>query len=321
MKVSTLLVTAACFGSLTIGYWLGRGQHVRISATTLAPQAETVPLGEPAQAIGATTEAPTERAGLELSQALLVQDELSADQLSTQLMSAFALPLADPARTRSIGSLLEQLAQTDPLQALEIADQIESLRAREDAKISILEIWASNDPVAALTWANSPLKDLPSRLRAAQVSAIYRGFAKLNAAAAFQSALQLDERTVQASNLKRLALSEVVEIQIRKGDLFIAKLAIEQLSNNEIKNDLIHTMIGEWARFDPENAAGYVHSLGENAPTKLKHALISEWAKIDPLQQLTGSAPSPKVILHSAAPVQTSFVNGPHTTSGHPQNG
>ena len=242
MKVSTLLVTAACFGSLTIGYWLGRGQHVRISATTLAPQAETVPLGEPAQAIGATTEAPTERAGLELSQALLVQDELSADQLSTQLMSAFALPLADPARTRSIGSLLEQLAQTDPLQALEIADQIESLRAREDAKISILEIWASNDPVAALTWANSPLKDLPSRLRAAQVSAIYRVLSQCGCGLSICTATRRAHRT-PPSQATAPPKSEIN----RKGDLFIAKLAIEQLSHNKIKNDLIHTLIGEWA--------------------------------------------------------------------------
>lgn len=283
MKASTLLFTAACFGSLGIGYWLGQSNHSPSSEDSAGADAGIHAQLEQDNMPNASGHAvQTDLDSLELAEAVEQVAQLSPDQLRIQLMSAFALPQSDPSRERSIRTLLKQLAETNPEEALQLANNIESLRASEDAKISILETWASNDPIAALAWANANLANVPSRLRESQISAIFRGYAELNPAAAFNAAMQLDDSSVQAANLKRRALSEVVETQIRNGELFMAKQTIEQLPDGDIKNDLMREMVGEWARFDPENAADYVLSLGDAAPTNLKNALINEWAESDP---------------------------------------
>ncbi len=283
MKASTLLFTATCFGSLGIGYWLGQSTQSPTVEGLAGTDSDIQMQANQENATKANIDdVPPALDNLELSEAIERVEQLSPEQLRVQLMSAFALTQSDPSRERSIHTLLKQLAETHPEEALQLANNIESLRASEDAKLSILETWASNDPIAALAWADANLANVPSRLRESQISAIFRGYAELNPAAAFNAAMQLDDSSVQAANLKRRALSEVVETQIRNGELFIAKQTIEQLPDGDIKNDLMREMVGEWARFDPKNAADYVLSLGEDAPSSLKNALINEWALSDP---------------------------------------
>ncbi|MGB0259507.1 MAG: hypothetical protein ACPGES_12720 [Coraliomargarita sp.] len=283
MKASTLVLTSACLGSLTIGYWLGQSNGNSTAESLAASNTEAPP--KATQAVPSKADETSTAVDLdmiELTEALEVLDQLSPDQIRVQLMSAFALSEADPSRQRSIRSLLEQLAETHPLEALELASNITSLRASEEAKVSILETWSANDPIAALAWADTNLDGVPRQVRNSQISAIFRGYAQLNPAAAFQAALQLDDSNLQSANLKRRALSEVVETQIRNGELFMAKQTIEQLPDGGIKDDLLLEMVDEWARYDPQNAADYVLSLGEDAPSSLKNALISEWAESDP---------------------------------------
>jgi hypothetical protein len=206
----------------------------------------------------------------------------SGERTRRLLEAAFALPLSDPRRSEVIHDLLKQLATSDPLAALELAAGIASLRDAERARTDILEVWASNEPMAALAWANEALADVPTNLRNSQMRAILRGFAETNPTGAFQYASALDDSTATAMRLKNHLLGEVIETQIRGGGLQDAQTTIALMEEGPTKNSLQRELVNEWAAFDPESAAAYVKSLGDDAPTSLKTTLIAEWAENDP---------------------------------------
>jgi hypothetical protein len=214
-----------------------------------------------------------------LTDALRDIPELSTEATRQLIDQALALPKSDPNRSRLIRELLSQLAETEPLAALELATRIESLRDLERARVAVLEVWGANDPAAALAWANQALANDPARTRRSQISAIYRGYAQNNPEAAFQQALSVsgDDR------LRHQLLDDVIETQIEMGGLESAKLAIDLVSDTALQSSLRRELIDEWAAFDPVAAAQYVQSLGEDAPTDFKTALISEWAESDPV--------------------------------------
>lgn len=204
---------------------------------------------------------------------------LTAEETRGLLTEAFALPVSDPNRSRLIRELLGQLAETEPVAALELASQIASLRDSERARASVLEVWGRNNPAAALAWANTALINEPARTRRAQLTAIYRGYAANNPSAAFQQALAIDDD----SRLRGRLLGEVIETQIESGGLQAAKLAVDTMADPDMQNNLRRELVDEWAEFDPKAAAAYVTSLGEDAPSNLKTALVEEWAESDPV--------------------------------------
>ncbi|WP_269526520.1 hypothetical protein [Coraliomargarita parva] len=209
---------------------------------------------------------------------------LSAEQARALLATAFAMPQSDPNRTRLIRDLLEQLARTNPLEAMEMTAQITSLRENQHAKEAILRIWGEVDPVAALNWASTGLANEPASVRNAQMLAIFRGYAQNNPAAAFQAALLLESGSRAEAMLRSRALAEVIETQVRNGDVKAAMLTIETLpaDDSSQRENLLRELVNEWASYDPENAAAYVTSLGDEAPASLKIALLSQWAENDP---------------------------------------
>jgi hypothetical protein len=216
-------------------------------------------------------------AGL-LVEALQAIPSLSGEATRKLLGEAFALPKSDPNRSRLIGELLAQLAETEPTAALELASQIESYRDSERARIAVLQVWGKNDPAAALAWANQALANEPARARNAQLSAIYRGYAASNPEAAFQQALTLEGD----HRLRERLLGDVIETQIESGGLMAAKLAVDLVNDPDLQASLRRELVDEWAAFDPEAAAQYVRSLGDVASEQLKTTLVSEWAESDP---------------------------------------
>lgn len=204
--------------------------------------------------------------------------QLSGEEARALLTDAFALPRSDPNRSRMIQEILGQLAETEPMAALELANEIDSLRDNNSARVQILETWGRNDPSAAIAWATSALANEPARTRDSLLTAIYEGYAETDPAAAFQQALLIDGD----DRLKNRVLGEVIETQIRNGGLNAAKLTVDQLSDTQLQNSLRRELVDEWAAFDPEAAAAYVGSLGEDAGTNVKNALVSEWAESDP---------------------------------------
>lgn len=289
MKRSTLLLCfAVWFASLVTAYYIGsRGQesigrmpdpaHIAPSAAVtkaLDPPTEAANFGESDSALQAFLKGEA----IALEEAVREIPTLSTQATRQLLGEAFALPQSDPNRARLVRELLGQLAETEPTVALELASQIESLRDSERARISVLQIWGKNDPAAALAWSNDALAGEPARARNAQLSAIYRGYAANNPEAAFQQALSLEGD----NRLRNRLLGNVIETQIESGGLMAAKLAVDLVSDPEIQNSLRRELVDEWAAFDPEAAANYVLSLGDEADTNLKSTLVSEWAESDP---------------------------------------
>ncbi|MFL2832811.1 MAG: hypothetical protein ACJ0BK_04280 [Coraliomargaritaceae bacterium] len=213
-----------------------------------------------------------------LEDAFLEIPMLSGEATRELLVQAFKLPASDPNRSRLIRDLLSQLAETEPVAALELASKIESLRDSERARVAVLEVWGRKAPAAAIAWANNALAGEPSRTRNSQLMAIYRGYAANNPAAAFQQALAINDN----NRLKNHLLDQVIKVQIESGGLQAAKLAVDLVADPEMQRSLRRELVDEWAEFDPEAAAAYVATLGEDADSSIKSALVSEWAESDP---------------------------------------
>jgi len=293
MKRPTLLLMLLIWGaSLTAAYLIGRqtsplpAESSRVENTSIEKEAEAaIPVKNGEKAIAeATVEAsPTPQfSALTLENSLQRLNTLSPEQLEALVAQAMALPDSDPKRRRSIESLLARLAETSPLRALELADQIGALRATEDARERILEVWASNDPLAALRWSEEGLSQLPISSRHDQMQALLRGYASHDPAAAFDYVAALEEGTRIDSRIKSSLMEEVIEVQIREGGLVEARGSIQALPEGRLKQEMMREMVDEWAGFDPVGAAEYVASLGADATPDLKTTIASEWAESDP---------------------------------------
>ena len=217
------------------------------------------------------------------AQAALEQLQNKSAAMTRQLLNAaLASPMSDPGRSDTINDLLKQLAATDPLTALDMANALPSLRDAERARNDILQVWASHEPLAALAWANTELANVPANLRNSQMRAILRGFAETNPKGAFNYANALSEETPNDLRQKNRLLSEVIETQIRGGGLAEAQTTIALMPDGSTKDSLQRELVSEWAKFDPASAAAYVQSLGSEATTSMKTALVGEWAENDP---------------------------------------
>jgi hypothetical protein len=287
-KPTIFLCFATWFASLVTAYYIGSQGGEPTSTTTNGTthtaldlsSKRTTPTNEQ---IGPQTEESKLTAyfngeAIELDELLREVPTLTTEQSLALLDQALALPKSDPKRASLINELLAQIAEADPMAALELATQIDSLRDYERARISILQVWGRNDPAAAVSWATTALANEPIRSRSAQLIAIFRGYAISNPEAAFQQALTMDEN----DRFKNRLLSEVIEAQIENGGLEAAKFAVDQLTDPDTQNRLRIELVNEWAQFDPESAANYVIGLGDEASTQLKNELIEEWAKSSP---------------------------------------
>ena len=173
---------------VSVAYYVGARLNPEEVVETEIPQAPVASVPkteEPADAPTAPLAGPSVSSLMEmsmddLSEALRQADDLSDEDRRALLAEAFALPSNDFRRSRMIRKLLDQIAETSPHDALAMANDIGSLREAERARISILEVWASNDPAAALSWAGSALANEAARSRSEQMLAIYRGYAEQN---------------------------------------------------------------------------------------------------------------------------------------------
>ncbi|MFO8027366.1 MAG: hypothetical protein R6U56_06860 [Opitutales bacterium] len=280
--------------SMGIAYYVGLNYNTagsdnpeRVEKADASPapakeKTEPEPESEPISPTGETADSLMEMSREDLDEALRQAKDLSESERRALLAEAFALPSNDYRRARMIRSLLAQLAETAPTDALVMAEEMGSLRETERARAEILEVWAKNDPAAALAWAEVELADEPLRTRNSQLVAIYRGYALNNPEAAFASALAMPSENRGQERMQNYTLSEIIDQQIENGGLVDAKLQVELLEDGPTKDRLVSELVDEWASFDPEGAAAYVDSLGEEVHGSVKARLLGEWAENDP---------------------------------------
>jgi hypothetical protein len=286
MKRSSLvLYLAVWFASIALAFFIGRALS-STGTSTERTASEALGAGQIQEAMrSAPARADTVAASADEEEAAATLEQLrsQSSEMTRQLLNAaFAVPISDPGRSETINQLLAQLATSDPLAALEITESIASRRDAERARNNILTVWASNEPMAALAWADSALADVPYNLRNSQMEAIIQGFAETNPKGAFNYANAMSEANSSELRLKNRLLSEVIVTQIRGGGLEEAHATITLMVDGPSKDNLQRELVNEWAAFDPVSAAAYVQGLGSDASTGMKTALIGEWAESDP---------------------------------------
>lgn len=308
---SLLLGAAIWLGSVTISFYVG--SKVRSTDSTTRRDTATIAAVDIAQQQADSINSSAgdhepETSNAEIDAALASTDEALAAQSSIlkELEDAFALPENNFERTRIIRDLLEELAESDPLEALKLAEQINSKRGTEEAKRDILEVWGQNDPIAALNWVESAMQNEPLRARGALLTAVYEGFAQNDPKAAFTSALSLPADTSGERRLQTNVLEEIIAEQISNGGLRDAQVAVGLLDEGATKNRLLSELVGEWAEFDPIGAAAYVEAMEDNAHPDVKTSLLGEWAENDPAAAaawLSAQAPDEDVIRRASAEI------------------
>lgn len=229
-----------------------------------------------------TQEASANRPNPTLEEAEVLLELMTTQELEGLFYSLLAQTLTDPKRSENLIDALEILAAREPLKAMELAGQIESLRDQERAKQAILEVWAEANPYEALAWAKEALPSETRQLRSAQMEALFRGFATNNPLAAFQAAKELGINTPSDQRLRLRVLEEVIETQIENGGIEQAKMLVEAMPEGSDKENLMRDLVNDWARYDPVAAANYVDGLGDNADTRLIVAVAGEWAENNP---------------------------------------
>ena len=193
MKSSTLILYLAVWSiSLAAAYYLGsHSGNVRPNAEQAVKLPKELKKPKLIQTLAIETVATDDKNALTaylsgnvslLEDAFLEIPMLSGEATHELLIQAFKLPASDPNRSRLIRDLLRRLAETEPVAALDLASQIESLRDSERARVAVLEVWGGKAPAAAIAWANIALAGEPSRTRNSQLMAIYRGYAAYNPA-------------------------------------------------------------------------------------------------------------------------------------------
>ena len=172
MKSSTLILYFAVWSiSLAAAYYIGshvQGVALNTNQAVKVPLELEKPKFIQASAIEEVTtnkkNALTAYLGGDVSlleDAFLEIPTLSGEATRELLVQAFDLPASDPNRSRLIRDLLRQLAETEPVAALEVASQMKSLRDTERARVAVLEVWGRKDSAAAIAWANNALVDEP----------------------------------------------------------------------------------------------------------------------------------------------------------------
>ncbi|MBC8094625.1 MAG: hypothetical protein H7Y43_02325 [Akkermansiaceae bacterium] len=173
--------------------------------------------------------------------------------------------------------LIQALAATDPLGAMEYAKQNLKRDRLAQAMASIATEWARHDPAAAWSWACSrgPEEVYHSHTVLEQVS---RDNPEQAARFASEFAQKQPEEAVAMTLTAMRGMTEGGNFEGAR------KLANDlQLRSEEEKGVLLNFMAGQWARHEPEKAAQWVQSLPEG-PLR-NQALIGlgeSWGEVDP---------------------------------------
>ncbi|MFT5123940.1 MAG: hypothetical protein ACI97B_002575 [Verrucomicrobiales bacterium] len=176
-------------------------------------------------------------------------------------------------------ALFASWGKTDPLGALDYADEYESIRMRNSAISTTLGAWAKERPHEALGWY---LENLESDPRAKQVSVghVFRELAKVDMNDAIVNARALpDER------MRRSAFAYILEgVDRDQRDTTLANLYQTAVDSNERK-EIANMIVRDQVRYQPYEAAQYVTSLDDpEAQRSALSTLVETWSQDRPDQ-------------------------------------
>lgn len=186
--------------------------------------------------------------------------------------AGIALP-STPARDRQLAQLTEELARSDPKQALALSAAEPNWRLRDDLRDASLRGWAAVDPQAAGDWA----RQLRIEDRRQAVAAVLEGAAS-SPERAVHVALQLcsaDPET--AGDFGHAAVAALV-----KAGAFEAALRFTTEVGTDRHPYLLKSAFYQWAQHQPDKAFTAADTIAN--PVARSEALgevFSGWAKAD----------------------------------------
>ncbi|MGC6456259.1 MAG: hypothetical protein ACON46_06995 [Coraliomargaritaceae bacterium] len=266
--------------SIAIAYYLGRHLETDTADSANIGPAPMVPIASKEKTSSSTLSTEVEFDAAPVPEEM--DTALDALTLRENILSTIADLATNPQLADELRAQLTELASINPLDALELSDQITSPRFREQAVNGVLREWATSDPMAALQWIDANSGNLTRSVRNGHLAAAYRGFAEANPQAAFTQASQLSEGNAYERRLKSQILGQVVRSQVENGELFAAKQSIEQMADSDLRSNLLSELVDVWADSSPVDAAAYLSSLGDAATSQQKSALARSWSRIDP---------------------------------------
>lgn len=285
MKLPHLFIILLVFAlGSTMGYIIGKNKtDNNLQATRPAPPKTLQSLSDLEDSHDSPNTPST--SGTTQTDAIDAFDQISDtafNSLITEISDDLARNVLTPNEFNQLKEKLNQLAKTAPLQALEFAKQIQSPRLQQETTTNILRIWATENPLAAISWADSELQNDPTHLKRAKLRAIFGGYAEKNPSAAFALAESLPYESSAERRIKTSILREIIETEVEQGSVHNAKLRIDNLAEGPLKDGLVRELVDEWASYDPVSAAAYVDALGDQANPYVKTSLVDEWAEINP---------------------------------------
>ena len=173
--------------------------------------------------------------------------------------------------------MLAEWARVAPQAALEYVRKSMPKDRQAEALTTVFEAWAGQDPAAAWDWVLTRENGDAGHLRS-----VLTEVAKTSPATAqrFADAYAVEHPDL-ASNAYLAALDGVMDA----GDYAGAQRMIElsKVPNEEQRNILFNFLAGEWARYQPENAAQWVLSLPAGpVRTQALDAVGQAWSDTDP---------------------------------------
>ncbi len=188
-----------------------------------------------------------------------------------------ARPPQSPATDDERQKTIEQWAEHDPLGAIEFARTKLKDDRRAQAMSAVLAIWGKNDPAAAWTWVKN---NEPAATH--HFDTLLEVFGKTSPATAARFVNEFAQAHPEAA--LEVNLAALLGITYT-GDFTAARAFVDGNATlaPEVRANLNNFIAGQWARYAPEAAAAWAMSLPAGPPRDQALVGLGEsWAGVDP---------------------------------------
>lgn len=175
---------------------------------------------------------------------------------------------ASDSRTRALSSALLNITQSDPAEALALAENLDG-GARTNAIDSVLQRWGRDDPRAAAAWLDAS----PHESHGA-VAAIIGEYARLDAEEA------VDWLLAQSAEAQRHGASAIVW-SLRDESPEVALEVIERIEDPTATMVAGSQLVSRWAEDDPRAAVRAIARIGDDSRPALYTGAFSTWSRYD----------------------------------------
>jgi len=201
---------------------------------------------------------------------------VNTNDIMQELQRIAALPWT-PAAEQQLQAVVAKWAATDPLGALQYANQIESRRVRSALLAGIFSTWAKSDINAASSWLLANRESNPTAFQAG-LKPVFNLLATGNLDTAMRVAMEIPTGGDRMS-----ALRIVVDQAVRTGVAPSMSAYLDSLQTPGEKRNYASILAQSWAVYDPQQAIQWAASLTDPFMRNASmNSAIGVWAADNP---------------------------------------